>query len=159
MARRQQLSEAQIADLFDPSARQRELVRHYTLSGPDLAAVRRGRGDHNRLGYALMLCYLRHPGRALRAGERPPSALPNFVAQQIDVAPDAMDNSDNAKRSRQRHSAECQGHLGLRSFDRWAAAELTDTLLAQAIEIDRLATLTELVCKPPGIAGSWSRRP
>jgi len=32
---------------------QRELVRHYTLSAADLAAVRRCRGDHNRLGHAL----------------------------------------------------------------------------------------------------------
>ena len=145
MARRQQLSKAQVADLFDPPADRRELVRHYTLSGPDLAAVRRCRGDHNRLGYALMLCYLRHPGRALRAGERPPSALLNFVAEQIDVALDAMDSSASAERSRQRHSVECQNYLGLRPFGRRAAAELTDTLLAQAIENDRLATLAELV--------------
>jgi hypothetical protein len=38
---------------------QRELVRHFTLSEADLAANRRCRGDHNRLGQALMLCYLR----------------------------------------------------------------------------------------------------
>ena len=72
MARRQQLSEDQLAELFDPPVEQRELVRHYTLPSEDLAAAQRCRGDHNRLGYALMLCYLRHPGRALRAGERPP---------------------------------------------------------------------------------------
>lgn len=71
MARRQRLSEAQIAELFDPPAEQRELVRHFTLSLADIAAVLRCRGDGNRLGYALMLCYLRHPGRALRVGERP----------------------------------------------------------------------------------------
>jgi hypothetical protein len=56
--RRQQLTEAQIAVLFDPPADQRELIRHYTLSAADLAMIRRCRGDHNRLGHALMLCYL-----------------------------------------------------------------------------------------------------
>ena len=145
MARRQQLSEAQIAELFDPPTAQRELVRHYTLSGPDLAAVRRCRGDHNRLGYALMLCYLRHPGRALRAGECPPPAFLDFVAGQIDVAPDAVDSSATGERSRQRHSIECQDRLGLRPFGRRAADELMATLLAPAIENDRLATLAELV--------------
>ncbi len=60
MARRQQLSETQLAELFDPPIEQRELVRHYTLPSADLAAAQRCRGDHNRLGYALMLCYLRH---------------------------------------------------------------------------------------------------
>ena len=69
MTRRQQLTEAQIATLFDPPLEQRELVRHYTLSVADLAMIRRARGDHNRLGLALMLCYLRYPGRPLKTGE------------------------------------------------------------------------------------------
>jgi Domain of unknown function (DUF4158) len=55
VARRQQLTEVQISELFDPPSDQRELVRHYTLSDTDLAAIRRCRGDHNRLGHALML--------------------------------------------------------------------------------------------------------
>jgi hypothetical protein len=55
VARRQRLSEAQIAELFDPPTEQRELVRHFTLSAADLATIRRCRGDHNRLSHALML--------------------------------------------------------------------------------------------------------
>ena len=66
--RRQQLSEVQIATLFDPPTDRRELVRHYTLSADDLAAVRCYRGDHNRLGYALMLGYLRYPGPSAENG-------------------------------------------------------------------------------------------
>jgi hypothetical protein len=42
-----------------------------------------------RLGYALMLCYLRYPGRPLRINERPPAALISFVAEQIDVRPES----------------------------------------------------------------------
>jgi hypothetical protein len=45
------------------------------LAETDLAMIRRCRGDHSRLGYALMLCYLHHPGRPLRTNERPPTAL------------------------------------------------------------------------------------
>ena len=65
--RRQQLTQAQITALLDPPTDQREMVRHYTLSAADLGAIRRCRGDHNRLGHALMLCYLRYPGRPLKA--------------------------------------------------------------------------------------------
>ena len=72
VTRRQQLTEVQLAALYDAPAEQRELVRHYALSEADLAAVGRCRGDHNRLGFALMLCYLRHPGR--RAGALASSA-------------------------------------------------------------------------------------
>jgi TnpA family transposase len=80
--RRQQLTETQIAALYDPLTEPRELVRHYMLTKTDLAMIRRCRGDHSRLGYALMLCYLRHPGRPLRPNERPPAALVAFVAEQ-----------------------------------------------------------------------------
>jgi hypothetical protein len=39
--RRQQLTEAQITVLLDPPTDQRELIRHYTLTAADLAAIRR----------------------------------------------------------------------------------------------------------------------
>jgi TnpA family transposase len=145
VARRQRLSDIQIAELFDPPTDQRELVRHFTLSAADLASVQRCRGDHNRLGHALMLCYLRFPGRALRTGERPPPALLAFVAEQVEVLPDAINDYLAAERSRQRQSVECQEQLGLRPFGTRAAAELVDGLLAQAIENDRLADLAALV--------------
>jgi hypothetical protein len=144
VVRPQQLNEAQIAELFDPPTEQRDLVRHFTLSEADLGAIRRRRGDHNRLGYALMLCYLRHPGRALRSGERPPPTLLAFVAEQIGVLPDAVDEYLAAERNRQRHAVECQEQLRLRPFGKRAAAELESALLPQAIEDDRLARLAEL---------------
>jgi TnpA family transposase len=145
VARRQRLSEAQIAELFDPPTEPRELVRHFTLSAADLVTIRRCRGDHNRLGHALMLCYLRFPGRALRASERPPATLLAFVADQIRVLPDSIDEYLAAERTRQRQAVECQERLGLRPFGRRAAAELADALLPQAIENDQLAYLAEQV--------------
>src|SRR6476469_6526475 len=86
--RRQQLTEAQITALLDPPTDQRELLRHYTLSAADLAAIRRCRGDHNRLGMpsCFAICY---PGRPLKAGERPPRSLLWFIVEQIDALPDA----------------------------------------------------------------------
>src|SRR5271165_7192825 len=122
----------------------RSLVRHFTLSEADLRAIRRCRGDHNRLGHALMFCYLRHPGRALRSGERPPPALLAFVAEQIGILADAVDEYLAAERNRQRHAVECQEQLGLRPFGKRAAAELASALLPKAIEDDRLAHLAEL---------------
>lgn len=145
MAARQRLSEAQIAELYDPPTEQRELVRHFTLSDTDLAANRRCRGDHNRLGQALMLCYLRYPGRPLRAGERPPAALLAFVAEQIEVFPGAIDEYLTAERNRRCHSAELQDRLRLRPFGPRSAAELTTWLLPRAIEDDRFAYLARLV--------------
>src|SRR5256714_15207063 len=90
--RRQQLSEAHLTALLDPPTDQRELGLHYTLFAAALAAIRRCRGDCNRLGHALMLCYLRYPGRPLKAGERPPRPFLLFIAEQIDALPEAIED-------------------------------------------------------------------
>jgi hypothetical protein len=120
VTRRQQLTEPQIAALYDPPTDQRELVRHYTLSDSDIAITRRCRGDHSRLGYAVMLCYLRHPGRPLRADERPPASLVSFIAEQIDVLPDSIPDSIDeylaSEQNRRRHAADLQERLRLRPF-------------------------------------------
>ena len=147
MARRQRLTTTQLAELFEPPTEQRELVRHFTLSEADLAAIRRSHGDHNRLGHALMLCYLRYPGRVLRSGERPPAALLTFVAEQVGIFPEAIDAYLAAERSRRHHAVECQRQLGLRPFGRRTAAELTEALLPQAIEDDRFVHMAALVMR------------
>jgi TnpA family transposase len=130
--RRHQLTEAQITALLDPPTDQRELVRHYTLSAADLAAIRRCRGDHNRLGHAVMLFFLRYPGRPLKAGERPPRPFLLFIAGQIDALPESIEDYLAAERNRQRHV------LGLRPFGTHPAADLAGWLLPHAIENDRL---------------------
>ena len=103
--RRQQLTESQIAALFNPPTEPRELVRHYTLTETDFAMVRRCRGDHSRLGYALMLCYLRYPGRHLHANERPPAALTSFVAEQIDVSANCIKDALASQQTRRQPSS------------------------------------------------------
>src|ERR1700682_1020196 len=117
------LSEAQISALLDPPPDQRELVRHYTLSAADPAMIRRCRGDHNRLGHALMLCYLRYPGRPLKTGERPSRSVLWFIAEQIDALPGAIEDYLAGERNRQRHAAELQDRLGFRPFGQRPGAD------------------------------------
>ena len=83
MPHRELLTESQRLSLQAPASDERGMVRHYTLSSEDLALINRRRGDPNRLGFALMLCYLRFPGRILQQGEQPPAALCAFVAEQL----------------------------------------------------------------------------
>jgi hypothetical protein len=145
VAQRQRLSAAQIAELYDPPTEQRELVRHFTLSEADLAKNRRCRGDHNRLGNALMLCYLRYPGRPLRAGECPSESLLTFVAEQLKVLPGAFDDYLTSERNRRCHSTDLQDRLRLCPFGPRSAAMLTTWLLPHAIEDDRFLHLAGLI--------------
>ena len=129
MGHRRILTGEQIAQLFDPPTDRRGIIRHYTLSAADLAMIRRGRGDHHRLGLALMLCCLRYPGRPLHAGEIPDPALVSFVAAQIDVLPDSLGAYLRVDQNRRRHSAALQDRLGLRPWGPRVAADLADWLL------------------------------
>jgi Domain of unknown function (DUF4158) len=47
---------------------------------PMIGRQRRGEA---RLGFAVMLCYLRFPGRIRREGEQPPAELCAFIAEQL----------------------------------------------------------------------------
>ncbi len=97
MPRRRALTEAQLDELFALPTAEPDLIRHWTLSATDLAAIDRRR-ERNRLGFALHLCALRYPGRILWAGEAAPSTSLRFVAEQLGAEPDAL--AASAMRSR-----------------------------------------------------------
>jgi hypothetical protein len=54
----------------------------------------------SRLGFAVQLVYLRHPGQALGLGERPPAAMLAHVAGQV--------GADPVDETRREHLAELQ---------------------------------------------------
>ena len=82
------LSPAQRAVIFDPPADRATIERLYTLGPDDLAQVARRRRGANRLGYAVQLCYLRHPGRRLLTGDAVPAAMLALLADQIGCVAD-----------------------------------------------------------------------
>src|SRR4051812_2793810 len=90
MPRRRVLTSTQLEALLALPLTEPDLVRHWTLSTADLAAIRRRRRDRNRLGFALQLCALRYPGRLLRPGELIPVEALRFVAGQLGTEPDAL---------------------------------------------------------------------
>jgi TnpA family transposase len=110
------LTDAQRPALFDHPTAEPELIRHYTLAEADLVLIARQRHDHTRLGFALMLCTLRHPGRLLRDGEHPPAALIRFVAEQLGVFPEAFEEYLRHDQTRRRHAAELQALLRCRVY-------------------------------------------
>jgi TnpA family transposase len=117
------------------------MVRHYTLSPEDLALINRRRGDPNRLGFALMLCYLHFPGRILRQGEQPPTALSAFVAEQLGL--NAAHFGDYAERdqTRREHALEIETAFGFRPLTRALYRELAAWLLPTALVTDHGLTL------------------
>src|ERR1700730_18330542 len=118
MPHRELLTESQRLSLQAPASDERGMVRHYMLSSEDLALINRRRRNPNRLGFALMLCYLCFPGRILQQGEQPPAALCAFVAEQLGL--DAAHFADYAEReqTRRHHPLQIEITLGLRPLTR-----------------------------------------
>jgi len=132
MARRRLLNDAQWAGFLSPPAGEREIVRHYTLSAEDLEAAASKRGDHNRIGFALTLCYLRFPGRALGAGETPPLPLLRFVARQLQLEPETFAAYARRDQTRREHLAELIRAMGYKAFERSELRSLTGWLSPMA---------------------------
>ena len=83
MPRRSLLTPAERASLLAFPTTDDELIRHYTFSEFDLASIRQRRGNHNRLGFAVQLCYLRYPGLALPTQGEPPAPLLAFIGRHV----------------------------------------------------------------------------
>jgi TnpA family transposase len=73
MARRRALTDEQLEELLALPASEPVLIRHWTLSSPDIAVVERRRGDPNQLGFALQLCAFRYPAAAVGGGHSVPA--------------------------------------------------------------------------------------
>jgi len=101
MPRRRALTEAQLTNLLALPMAEPDLVRHWTLSNTDLAAINQRRRDRNRIGFTLQLYALRYPGRLLRPGELIPAEALRFVAEQLGADPDAL--ADYATRFQTRY--------------------------------------------------------
>ena len=116
MPHRTLLSPEQRTRLLGIPTEAAEMAKHYVLSTEDLALVRTKRRLSNRLGFAVQLCALRHPGRPLERSEVPPAAMLAFVANQVGADPKLFGDYAHRAETRREHLLELQQYLRLRSF-------------------------------------------
>ena len=103
MPRRAILTERQRCALFSLPVDEVSLHRHYTLADDDLKHIAQRRRPENKLGFALQLCALRHPGRALQPGEVIPGQVVEFIGSQIDLPVEALLPYAARRQTRQQH--------------------------------------------------------
>ena len=136
MPRRTLLSPTQRAQFTEPATTPRELIQHYTLTDEDLEVIHRHRGSHNRLGFAVQLCYLRFPGRVFQLNEDVPVPLLSFIAEQLTVDPDGFEKYAERETTRREHLLELQASYWFHPFNLRLYRELSEWLLPIASKTD-----------------------
>lgn len=147
MGRRKLLKPEERHELLGIPDDENSLILHYTLTPADLLEVELRRRTHNKLGFALQLCIMRNPGRALGADERLPAALVAYVAEQLGVEVDSFERYAHREPTRVEHVSRLLAHLGQRSAtaaDRRAALL---TAIDAAMETDEGLPIATAVMK------------
>ena len=92
------------------------LERNYVLPDEDLELIATRRRPDNRLGLAIHIALLRHPGQGWLDGIEPPAPLVAWLAEQVDVSSDALTRYGAREPTRSEHRRLAIRHLGLCAF-------------------------------------------
>jgi len=107
----------------EASSISRQIWHHWD----DLDLIGSRRGAENRLGLAIHIALLRHPGQGWRDNDQIPPEVIHWLSDQIHVSASALDIYGNRESTRAAHRVLAIEHLGLRPFlraDFRAALEL-----------------------------------
>ena len=116
MALRSLLTAAERSQILAIPTRAEDIAARYTLSEADMSLIRQRRGDANRLGFAIQLCLLRHPGIALAEDTEVAPELISWMASRLAVSIEAWDEYGTREETRQEHGREIRAYLGISAF-------------------------------------------
>jgi TnpA family transposase len=95
-----------------------ELFRYFTFSEEDRHEILQCRGDHNRIGFALLLGGVRLTGRFLYDFALVPRSLLTHICEQLGLEPPLFVVYPQRQPTRYEHVERLKSYLGLRSFTR-----------------------------------------
>jgi TnpA family transposase len=137
MPRQTVLSVSELNSLKAISENKDDLIRHFTLSDSDLSIIRQRRGESNRLGFAIQLCYMRYPGIVIGVNEKPFFPLLKMVAKQLEIDEQYWDSYGQREQTRRDHISELQVAFGFKLFDNSHYRQLVSTMTETAMGTDK----------------------
>ena len=143
MALRSLLTVAERSQILAIPTGTEDLAARYTLSEADMSLIRQRRGEANRLGFAVQLCLLRHPGIALAEDTEVPPELVSWLASRLAVSPEAWGEYGAREETRQEHGREIRTYLAMSAFGIAAFRELVEHARDVAAQTDKGLLLVE----------------
>jgi hypothetical protein len=115
MARRTLLTDEERRLLFGIPLDPDTLARCYSFTRSDQELVASRRGDANRLGFAVQLALLRHPGASLTHIGEPIEPLVAWLARRLEIPAASFVDYAGRTQTMSDHARILAGALGLRS--------------------------------------------
>lgn len=118
MPRRSVLSELEKQSLLTIPTTFPELSNYYLLSETDISIINQKRGNHNKLGFALLLICMRHPGIGINNDTFISEEVVKFVAEQLKIKDyETWRKYFNREPTRREHLLEIQDLFRFRLFN------------------------------------------
>jgi hypothetical protein len=137
LARRQLLTEEERRLLFGIPHDADSLTRLYSFTRSDRALLIDRRGDANRLGFAVQLALLRHPGIGLAQMNEPVEALVAWLAERLDIPRAAFAEYAGRPQTMTDHARVLATALGLRPANAGDLPFMIETAAQSAWSTDR----------------------
>jgi TnpA family transposase len=142
MPRRSVLSELEKQSLLDIPIDFSELSKYYLLSENDISVINQRRGNHNKLGFALLLICMRHPGIGINNDTFIPEEVVKFVAEQLKIKDyENWRKYFNREPTRREHLLEIQDLFGFRLFNGAVQQQVLISLTSVTKQTDRGVTV------------------
>jgi hypothetical protein len=141
MARRPLLTGEERQLLFGVPNEPDALARHYTFTRSDQDLVAGRRSAVNRLGFAVQLALLRHPGMGLAQIEEPAAALVEWLAAQLGIPAAAFADYAGRPQTMTDHAVVLATTLGLRPSSNADLPVMIETAAQSACSTDRGAPI------------------
>jgi hypothetical protein len=130
-----------------PESTRAELIRYFTLTGPDVAFLRKFHGTGNVLGAGVQLCSLPWLGFVPDDVTVVPAAAVARLAERLDIPAGDLAGYGQRGQTRTEHLREVLAYTGWRTVDRPGWKELDEFLFARAMEHDSPKLLFRLACE------------
>jgi len=142
MPRRSVLSELEKQTLLVIPTEFLEMSRYYLLSETDISIINQKRGNHNKLGFTLLLICMRYPGIAINSDTIIPEDVVKFIAEQLKIKDyDGWRKYFNREPTRREHLLEIQNLFGFSLFNSDIQQQVLVVLMLVAKQTDKGLTI------------------